>query len=1152
VRVRLGSVVAVLFGLVSPPQLASWTSASAPTLLAHSGSVASTTYPVRGSSHHSPPLGARPTAAPGAPCTNYGSISYCGGPVQHHPRVFVLFWGSAWCGSTPPPPGATSCPLPHDKHPKSAQLIEQQVLRLFGSLGHSGYNNLLTEYFDLAGVGATYVSNDTVLGGEYIYLPSPSGVGEGGAVGALDAVQASQGWQPGLDTQFAVFPQDSYAGAAPCPNHASPATNDSQSVIDWDPTSPTICGSAYSSLKPADRATYAASHEYAEAATDPEVTPAFASPTAWATEIGDLCGTASPPWGNGGGLGPILVARLWDRLSSTCVLSLAPQTNGPGPVSATPGANSATVSWHAVTPSASLPLWGYEVSAILNGRRSVSTATIATSITLTGLVRGSRYQFTVTPLVAGGFGLPATSKAITPTGTGATYASRVLADGPIAYYRLDDTEGPVVTDSSKCGHDAIGGAEHVAGALRGDPDYAETGGGTGPLFEIPMWTTSGVCTYPTGAHDVTVEAWMNDTLSGTQQIFFWGETSTPGNSITGSLSPNSVTIESSGTVVFPLPSGVSSNDGAWHQIVVTITAAGEAAVYFDGTPLGVRPLGTFQPNVSSEYALFDATGPGGGDAAIDEVAVYPRALTPSSVTAHYRAAGYVPAPLYFVPSGIDFAAISVGTVSQPTVVNLFNATANTTTVSGIAINGSDSSNFAVTANGCTGSQLAPGASCQLSVDFKPLISGNLSATLTAQDSAGDISGATLEGTSSGSGWAQWQSDGASSGFNAGENHLSPSNIATVSEAWSGTTSGFSFYAEPAVADGIVYAGATNGNLYAFAENCGTNEATCVPLWTAATGGNPAFSTPAISNGLVYVAPQGGPLDAFPAVCSGTCSPVWTGALANTSDTYNIPTVADGTVYVITGCCSDSTLYAFSATCGVGGATCTPVWTADIPGGSGGVRPTVADGEVYVGSNAGLLAFPVSCNAAPCTPSWVGGSGSFGTPAVYAGQVYAVAGGSALYAFPTQCGSGGATCSPDWSAQPPTGSGLGVPALANGVAYIPSGFDSVLNAFSTTCGSATVSCAPLWTAPISSPNGGGFIYGESSPAVANGLVYAHSFDTAFAFPTSCATSGPSCQPLWVKTISETGGGSGVLGGPVVADGMLFATGAEGLIAGFSAT
>jgi outer membrane protein assembly factor BamB len=109
----------------------------------------------------------------------------------------------------------------------------------------------------------------------------------------------------------------------------------------------------------------------------------------------------------------------------------------------------------------------------------------------------------------------------------------------------------------------------------------------------------------------------------------------------------------------------------------------------------------------------------------------------------------------------------------------------------------------------------------------------------------------------------------------------------------------------------------------------------------------------------------------------------------------------------------------------------------------------------------------------------------------------------LYAFKADCGSGGASCSPLWTGA--TGGFIdSSPAVANGVVYVGSA-DHKLYAFPASCGGAV--CAPLWTGLT-----GSFI--DSSPAVANGVVYVGSADGklyAFDLATAAMAAPASARP-----------------------------------------
>ncbi len=72
---------------------------------------------------------------------------------------------------------------------------------------------------------------------------------------------------------------------------------------------------------------------------------------------------------------------------------------------------------------------------------------------------------------------------------------------------------------------------------------------------------------------------------------------------------------------------------------------------------------------------------------------------------------------------------------------------------------------------------------------------------------------------------------------------------------------------PAVANGVVYVGTENNELLAF-DSAGTigcsgpPSNTCNPLWTGAAGGSLTISSPAIANGVVYVGSNDGNLYAY--------------------------------------------------------------------------------------------------------------------------------------------------------------------------------------------------------------------------------------------------------------------------------------------------
>ena len=350
---------------------------------------------------------------------------------------------------------------------------------------------------------------------------------------------------------------------------------------------------------------------------------------------------------------------------------------------------------------------------------------------------------------------------------------------------------------------------------------------------------------------------------------------------------------------------------------------------------------------------------------------------------------------------------------------------------------------------------------------------------------------------------------------------------TCAPLWTANVGWSAVDSSPAVVNGVVYvvAGPYGETLSAFdaagTTNCSGTPKTCLPLWTT-----PSFSTvgssPTVANGVVYVAPLTACRHTTPTGttnCSGTpktCTPLWTAAGGAGSS----PAVANGVVYVSSG----SKLAAFSAAgttnCSGTPKTCTPLWTTLTNSTGSFSSPAVENGVVYASSNlsysdARLYAFSAAgttnCSGTPktCVPLWTTPSRStaFSSPAVANGVVYvgSAGNGPSLYAFSatgtTNCSGTPKTCNPLWTADTLTAARVS-PAVANGVVYLGAGYGNGgwLYAFSATgttnCSGTPKTCNPLWISPT---------FGDdviSSPAVANGVVYAGSLDHklyAFALP-----------------------------------------------------
>jgi hypothetical protein len=251
------------------------------------------------------------------------------------------------------------------------------------------------------------------------------------------------------------------------------------------------------------------------------------------------------------------------------------------------------------------------------------------------------------------------------------YSRAVLADSPVAYYRLDESAGPTMCDSSTQAnngtYNSSGIAYGAAGALASGDPAITADGSTAPVGQSGA-DPSGL----TGNHAFTLEAWFKSaTTSPPTNANSWlvgiGGTGGTGQADVLSLNPNhgsqlgwgpssAITIDQYGSDFAWDPSTVSVNlwDGKWHYIAVTYTpssspgsSASQYVGYVDGHDLGnpeARPYGNAVTNIAASPIILGNGCSSNGcywtplDGSLDEVAVYSTPLSPTRIAAHYTAA----------------------------------------------------------------------------------------------------------------------------------------------------------------------------------------------------------------------------------------------------------------------------------------------------------------------------------------------------------------------------------------------------------------------------------------------------------------------------------------------------------------------------------
>jgi hypothetical protein len=241
---------------------------------------------------------------------------------------------------------------------------------------------------------------------------------------------------------------------------------------------------------------------------------------------------------------------------------------------------------------------------------------------------------------------------------GGPYAEAVLASRPLAYWRLDDVQGPTALDSTNHGGHAAyegGVAYFLPGAdaqgLSSGPTLNRAvhfaGGrlkagldGVGQTFSIELWFWNGLPSdvRPIAGHLLAFGTGGAGRARGGRLGI--GGTHVAARRLFFSTSQTGTAVRSGKTEIAPR---------TWHHLAL-VRAGRRITVYLDGKgepeldgEAEVAPLNTAGAGPGSPDLTLDIGGPGDGDAdfegKIDEVAVYDRPLDAAEIAAHVRASG---------------------------------------------------------------------------------------------------------------------------------------------------------------------------------------------------------------------------------------------------------------------------------------------------------------------------------------------------------------------------------------------------------------------------------------------------------------------------------------------------------------------------------
>ena len=224
------------------------------------------------------------------------------------------------------------------------------------------------------------------------------------------------------------------------------------------------------------------------------------------------------------------------------------------------------------------------------------------------------------------------------------YSDEVLADSPLAYWRLGESSGTTIGDSSGNSRSGTYAGTYtlgVPGLLGGDSDTAVSAtSGIGSIAAASWMNVSSA---------LSLECFFKTSVSGTLGLIGRTNSGTFGTADTNTvriyLNSGKLVFQvfnSSWNPAFTLQSAGTYNDGFRHHVVGTWDGS-TAVLYVDGSSVTSTSASfTIASSATLPFYIGKMAGSFAYSGIMDEVAYYSSALSSTRVSSHYSAAGTAP------------------------------------------------------------------------------------------------------------------------------------------------------------------------------------------------------------------------------------------------------------------------------------------------------------------------------------------------------------------------------------------------------------------------------------------------------------------------------------------------------------------------------